>query len=162
MHADSLLVGMQDVFKLYAFALALNAVIFIPYAVRAAHFHQTAADVVLRVLDTIVHSAPPGLPAIMLFCGVSSKVRLKHKGINLVFIGILKTGADTMVACFDKTGTLTGSLVRTTSRCLNVMTNAAVSPSCQLVCGISLLGPNAGVFTSALVIHHYSWSGLLS
>jgi len=25
-----------------------------------------------------------------------------------------------------------------------------------------LLGPNAGVFTSDLVTHHYSWPGMLS
>ena len=25
-----------------------------------------------------------------------------------------------------------------------------------------LLGPNAGVFTSGLVTHHYSWPGVLS
>lgn len=101
----------QDVLKLYAFALCLNLIILIPYAVKASHFHQSATDVLLRLADLLVHAAPPGLPAIMLFCGASGKFRLARKGINLVFPEVLKLSAQTTVACFDKTGTLTGSTV---------------------------------------------------
>ncbi len=64
---------LQDVFKLYAFSLVLQVLIFIPYAIKAMHFKQSTCDTVLRVLDALVHAAPPGIPAVMLFCGGFSK-----------------------------------------------------------------------------------------
>ena len=99
--------------KLYAFSLCMQLVILVPYLVKAAHYKQSAGSIALRVLDSLVHAAPPGVTTVMLFCGGAGKVRLSKRGINLVFPEALKLGADTDTVCFDKTGTLTDSLVRT-------------------------------------------------
>lgn len=102
---------MQDVMKLYIFALILEIAIFIPYCLKASQFQQSVGDMLLHLADALVHAAPPGLPAIMLFCGFFSVVRLAKKGTQVVFPQILREGSQTTVACFDKTGTLTGSVV---------------------------------------------------
>ena len=102
---------MQDLFKLYAFTLLVQACLLIPYAVRAQHFLQTGQDVLFRILDAVVRAAPPGLPAVILFCGSYSRIRLSKQHVELVFPEKLKLGADTSIVCFDKTGTLTGSTV---------------------------------------------------
>lgn len=103
---------MQDVMKLYIFALILEVAIFIPYCLKALQFQQSVANMLLHLADALVHAAPPGLPAIMLFCGFFSMVRLAKKGTQ-VFPPILRLreGSKITVACFDKTGTLTGSAV---------------------------------------------------
>ena len=102
---------MQDVFRLYAFSLLVQAVLLIPYAVRAQHFLQTGWEVLFRVLDAVVRAAPPGLPAVLLSCRAFSQFRLSKQHVKLLFPEKLKLGADTSVVCFDKTGTLTGSTV---------------------------------------------------
>ena len=108
---------MQDIFKLYGFTMLVQAVILIPYAANAHHFHQTAKQIAIRIGDALVRSAPPGLPAVMLFCGFFSKFRLSKQDVEVTFPERLKLGADTSVVCFDKTGTLTGSVV---SACLQL------------------------------------------
>ena len=112
---------MQDVFKLYGFTMLVQAVILTPYAARARHFHQTAKQIAIRISDALVRSAPPGLPAVMLFCCFSSNLRLSKQDVEVTFLERLKLGADTSVVCFDKTGTLTGSTV---SAACNLMSNA--------------------------------------
>lgn len=102
---------MQDVVRLYTFALALQLLTLIPYALKAHEHSPSARAVVLRVLDTLSYSAPPGLPSILLLCGIVARWRLKRQGILLMFPEVLKRGAATDVVCFDKTGTLTHSTV---------------------------------------------------
>ena len=102
---------LQDIFRQYAFCLLVQFIIFIPYAVRAGHFHQTAHKVFLRLLDGVVHAAPPGIPTALLWVGAASKLRLGRLGLDLVFPKALGLAAETDVVCFDKTGTLTGSSV---------------------------------------------------
>lgn len=102
---------LQDCARLYGLALVAQLVIFIAYAIRAAHFKPPMGAIVRRVLDMIVHAAPPGVPAVMLFCGGSSRGWLEQKGVELLTPDALKISGETEVAAFDKTGTLTGSLV---------------------------------------------------
>lgn len=85
----------------------------IPYCVKATHFEESGHSIALRVMDTLVRVAPPGLTTVMLFCDGSSKTRLRKQGINLTVPGCLSRGAVTDVVCFDKTGTLTRSVVST-------------------------------------------------
>ena len=85
----------------------------IPYCVKATHFGQSGHSIALRVMDTLVRVAPPGLTTVMLFCVGSSKIRLSKQSINLVVPGSLSLGAATEVVCFDKTGNITGSVVST-------------------------------------------------
>ena len=87
-----------------------------PYIVRAAHFHQTVGQGISRLLDAFLHAAPPGLPAVMLFCGGNGRGRLAKQGINLVFPEKLGLAACTTVVAFDKTGTLTGTAVSALQR----------------------------------------------
>ena len=103
---------MQDVLRLYAFSALLQILIFIPFAVRAPHFGSSARSIITRVLDAFLHAAPPGLPAVMLFCGGFARGRLAKQGIHLVFPDKLGRAAGTTVVAFDKTGTLTGTVVR--------------------------------------------------
>ena len=118
---------MQDIFKLYGFTMLVQAVILIPYAANAHHFHQTAKQIAIRIGDALVRSAPPGLPAVMLFCGFFSKFRLSKQDVEVTFPERLKLGADTSVVCFDKTGTLTGSTV---SHACSLMSNASIFHKC--------------------------------
>ena len=94
-----------------ALKLALQLLILAPYFVKASQFEQSAKDVVLRVLDMLVHAAPPAIPAVMLLCGFSSLIRLRKQYINLIFREELNLAAGVDTVCFDKTSTLTGSVV---------------------------------------------------
>ena len=85
----------------------------IPYAIRAAHFHESGSDVLNRLLGCVVHAAPLGLPALMIFISSVNMLRLNHKGIIVIFPEALRLISGATVACFDKTGTLTGSQVST-------------------------------------------------
>lgn len=99
--------------KLYLFALTLQVILFIPYAVRAAHFHESGRGVVYRLLDCILQAAPPGLPALRMLIASVNIIRLDLKGIKMTFPESLRLVSVATVACFDKTGTLTGSTVST-------------------------------------------------
>ena len=59
----------------------------------------------------VVHAAPPGVPAVMLFCGGTSRGWLDQRGVELLSPDALKISGETEVVAFDKTGTLTGSVV---------------------------------------------------
>ena len=102
---------LQDALRLYLFAFVLQLLILIPYMIKAPHHHQTAKDVILRLLDTVSLAAPPGLPVLMLIVGLVARSRLKKDGLLLMFPEVLKRGAAVDVVCFDKTGTLTDSAV---------------------------------------------------
>lgn len=97
--------------RLYAFSLFLQLLLFIPYLLKAHHFGQTSKQAIHKTLDTLVHAAPPAIPAGMLTCGFAIAIRLRELDITLMFPEVLKLAADTEVVCFDKTGTLTGSTV---------------------------------------------------
>ena len=115
--------------KLYLFALVLEVAIFIPYCLKASHFQQSGGDMLLHLADAVVHAAPPGLPAIMLFSGAFGVVRLARKGTLVVFPQILREGSQITVACFDKTGTLTENAVG-----LSVMRTSVTSSVCLPAC----------------------------
>ena len=97
--------------RLYKFALVLQLLVLIPYFLRTRYHHESARQVILKVLDTLVHSAPPPVPAIMLLCGFAVIARLRKHGMTLLYPEVLKLGANCDVVCFDKTGTLTGTTV---------------------------------------------------
>jgi len=111
-HAVTSNIVMQDILRLYAFSLLLQLVIMIPYIIRAHHFAQSTGQIVQKVLDMLVHAAPPAIPAVMVLCGLSVTLRLRRQGINLMFQEVLMSAGGTEVVCFDKTGTLTGAAVR--------------------------------------------------
>ena len=102
---------LQDALQLYFSALVLQLLILVPYMIKASQHHQTAKDVILRLLDTVTYAAPPGLPALMLLIGLVARSRLKRQGVLLMFPHIISAGAAVDVVCFDKTGTLTCSTV---------------------------------------------------
>ena len=108
---DGACCALQDVLKLYAFGLMLQALILIPYIAKAAHFRESGSDILFRLLDCIVHAAPLGFFTVMIFISVVNVTRLARKGIRLTFPELLRLSAVATVACFDKTGTLTGSVV---------------------------------------------------
>ena len=101
----------QDMFRLYLFALALQICLLIPYMLKARARRQTGLEVACTVLDTLTFAAPPGLPSLMLLVGIVASQRLKKDSLQLMFPEILKRGAAVDVVCFDKTGTLTHSAV---------------------------------------------------
>lgn len=102
---------LQDLLRLYKFAFVLQLVTLIPYLLRAHRYHEPASNVINKLLETLVQSAPPPVVAIMLLCGFAAVVRLKKHGIKLLYPEMLKLGASCDVVCFDKTGTLTGTTV---------------------------------------------------
>lgn len=97
--------------RLYSFALLLQSATLLPYLIRARHFHQSPGQVIRKLLNTLVQSAPPAVPAIMLLCGFAAIVRLQKEDMLLLYPEVLKLGADVDCCCFDKTGTLTGTSV---------------------------------------------------
>ena len=103
---------LQDVFHLYMFALCLQILIHIPYFVKAAYFKQSVRNIVRRVLDMILYSAPVAIPSVLLMTGQIGHARLARSNISLQMPEALEMGGLADVVCFDKTGTLTHSVVR--------------------------------------------------
>ena len=103
--------SLQDCARLYALALIAQLLVFVAYAVRAHLFKPTASDIAQRILDMLVHAAPPGTVPVMLFCAYSSGAWLEQMGVHMLAPQAMKTAGETEIVAFDKTGTLTGSLV---------------------------------------------------
>ena len=102
---------MQDALQLYFSALVLQLLILVPYMIKASQHHQTAKDVILRLLDIVTYAAPPGVPVLMRLISLAARSRLKRQGVLLMFPHAINAGAAVDVVCFDKTGTLTSSTV---------------------------------------------------
>ncbi len=102
---------LQDVFRLYAFALCLQILIHIPYFAKAATFKQTPHDILRKIIDIILYAVPVGVPTVMLLIGRIAYQRLAKEKIAVMFPESLKVGALADIVCFDKTGTLTHSRV---------------------------------------------------
>ena len=64
---------MQDVFRLYAFALVIQTCIFIVYIIMGQPFQPSWSSIIRQVANTAVHAAPPGLPACWLVAGAASR-----------------------------------------------------------------------------------------
>ena len=111
MVASLVLGGLQDCARLYFRALLAQLPLFIAYAVRAHLFRPTRSSIAHRVLEMLVHAAPPGTVPIMLFCAWSSGYWLDQKGLRVLAGYAMKVAGETEIVAFDKTGTLTGSLV---------------------------------------------------
>jgi len=106
-----LMSGLQDIARLYLFALLLQCFIFIPYIIKAPQHGQDAKQVVWQLLDLVIYAAPPGLPLLLMLIGAVARSVLLKDGLMLLFPEIIKRRAAVDVVCFDKTGTLTDSLV---------------------------------------------------
>lgn len=103
---------MQDTFQLYAFAFSLQLLNLIPFAWRASvAYPQTPGAWVIKLLDTLTHSAPPSIPTVFLVLTYIARLRLDRAGISLLYSKALHVGAYVNMVCFDKTGTLTDSVV---------------------------------------------------
>ena len=102
---------MQDVLRLYGFALVMQFIMFITYIAKAQTFSQSALDVILRILQTLTRAAPPGLPIVIMFLAANARHRLGCEDLSLMLPQVLRAGANVDVVCFNKTGTLTGNAV---------------------------------------------------
>jgi len=71
---------MQDVFRLYAFALVLQLCIFIVYITAGQPFRPSSGTVMRQLANAAVHAAPPGLPACWLVAGAASR-----RSVTLLF-----------------------------------------------------------------------------
>ena len=98
---------LQDLLRFYLFGLVVHTFILIPYVIKAPRYHQTASDVILKILNFLVYAAPPGLVTIMVCNGIIARFRLGKEGLTLMFPECLRLGADLSLVCVDKTGTLT-------------------------------------------------------
>ncbi len=72
---------MQDVFRLYAFALVLQLCIFIVYITAGQPFRPSSGTVMRQLANAAVHAAPPGLPACWLVAGAASR-----RSVTLLFV----------------------------------------------------------------------------
>ena len=119
---------LQDVLRIYAFALIIQVGLCMVYLAtyRGRHPHTPAGDVVRRICEVVIHAAPPGIPTVMMFVGGSNRGRLQKNGVTVHAVDLLKSTGEITVACLDKTGTLTGSRVGGCLPCLHV---EQVSPS---------------------------------
>lgn len=132
-------VVLQDVVRLYKFALVLQLLLLIPYCIKARHFQQSAGDVIRKVLDTLVLAASPALPAVWLLVALGAMARLKKQTINMLYVDILKLGATVNVVAMDKTGTFTESTVRLMGSCCNehkhaVLEQCMLGITCAVLC----------------------------
>ena len=103
---------LQEVFKLYRFAILLQLVVLIPYLLKARHFQQRAGQVICKLLDTMMHAASPAVPTAYFLCAFGLRARLRQIDISLTSNNVLNVGASCNIVCFDKTGTLTEAEVR--------------------------------------------------
>ncbi|KAL0036849.1 hypothetical protein WJX77_002108 [Trebouxia sp. C0004] len=99
----------QDVVRLYCFALMIHLLLLVPYLLKAHQRSQSAHEVILKLCETLTFAAPPALPSLLMLVGFVARRRSKKDGLQLMFPEILKRGAACEVVCFDKTGTLTHS-----------------------------------------------------
>ncbi len=104
-------IAVQDVVRLYCFALIIQLLLLVPYLLKAHERAQSAHQVILRLCDTLTFAAPPGLPSLLMLVGFVARRRSRKDGLQLMYPEILKRGAACDVVCFDKTGTLTHSAV---------------------------------------------------
>ena len=94
---------MQDVFCLYGFALVLQLCIFIVWMAAGRVFQPSTGTIVRRLLDTVVHAAPPGLPACWLVAGAASRrsiaVLLSYLSLSLCcsLLSCVRRALDTAV-----------------------------------------------------------------
>ena len=70
---EAWLLCMQDVFRLYAFALAIQVCIFLVYITLGQAFKPSKVTIMGQVANTLLHAAPPGLPACWLVAGAASR-----------------------------------------------------------------------------------------
>lgn len=99
--------ALQDVLRLYLFALVMQLLIHLPYVIVARSHHQTAEPVLHRLASIVVYAAPPGVPTVMAMSGLIARGRLAKDGVTLMFPECLRQGADLDLVALDKTGTLT-------------------------------------------------------
>ena len=109
------LILLQDILRLYLFALVLHLIIQIPWLITAIRRQVSWSYAIREILNIFVYAAPPGLPTIMMCNGIITRWRLAKDGLTLMYPECLRLGAELEVACFDKTGTLTHRNVRSTT-----------------------------------------------
>jgi cation-transporting ATPase 13A2 len=66
-----------------------------------------AQDMIIKFLDLITITVPPGLPVSMTFGIIFAIEKLKDKDIFCISPNKIISGGRVKHACFDKTGTLT-------------------------------------------------------
>ena len=103
---------LQDILRLYGFALVMQFFILIPYLAKASVHNVDQQHVLWKVLDLLTYVAPPGLTTVMVIAGAVARSRLRKDGLRLLRPEVMKQGAAVDIVCFDKTGTLTHSAVR--------------------------------------------------
>ena len=106
-------VCLQDCLRLYAYGLVCQLFLLTAYLTcfQRLHRHTAAGDVVKRCFEVILHAAPPGVPAVLMFSGGSKRGALQAQGTTMHAPDLLKAVGETTLVAFDKTGTLTGSAV---------------------------------------------------
>ena len=89
---------------IFLFILAIAS-----YCVLIAKLHKivSAGDLVVKFLDLITITVPPGLPVSMTFGIIFALEKLKDKKIYCTSPNKVVAGGMVDFACFDKTGTLT-------------------------------------------------------
>lgn len=71
------------------------------------HDVVTTDDIIVKFLDLITITVPPGLPVSMTFGIIFALEKLKNKEIFCISPNKIISGGRVKHACFDKTGTLT-------------------------------------------------------
>jgi P-type E1-E2 ATPase len=71
------------------------------------HAVVSAEDLIIKFLDLITITVPPGLPVSMTFGIIFALEKLKSKQIFCISPNKIISGGRVKHACFDKTGTLT-------------------------------------------------------
>ena len=105
---------LQDLWRLYGFALVLQIAVLIVAALQllpSRMHHETATELAHQVLATLIAAVPIGGPTVVICTNAACSYKLKKKGISVLDPAKLKTAAAVSIVCFDKTGTLTGSVV---------------------------------------------------
>ena len=102
---------LQDYFIFCTFALCMQILAFLLFAVKGQQDADDLEDAFERVVDLLIAAWPSIAPAVILFAtGVRGR-RLAGQGISTLQPDKLDAAAHTEVVCFDKTGTLTANVV---------------------------------------------------
>lgn len=89
---------------MFLFGLAVAS-----YCILIIKLHNIASpeDMIVKFLDLITITVPPGLPVSMTFGIIFALEKLKDKQIFCISPNKIISGGRVKHACFDKTGTLT-------------------------------------------------------
>ena len=142
----------QDMAKFYTLVGLVQMTIYlVTLGPDVAHSKGSAKNALLELLLSVINTARPVLPAVLVFVRVVALVRLRYQGLIVSDTQKMLTAGHLDVVLFDKTGTLTVEQVSKHSLWQQVL--AASSSHCSRL----LAGPAKLLSVWHVELMQYQW-----